>query len=192
MPRLFTGIEIPSETVRALAAMRGGVNGAHWSDPEDYHLTLRFIGDIDARTADHVAEILHEIRKAPMTLEFAGLDWFGGAKPRAIVAKLKPTAPLLELQMAQERALRRIGLAPETRNYLPHVTLARMRAVSPAAVADYLSARGDLKAPAFEAWRFVLYSSRDGTGGGPYVVEVAYPMSRSDSRPRLLASGAAF
>jgi len=176
MPRLFTGIEIPSETSRALAAMRGGVHGARWSDPDDYHLTLRFIGDIDLRTAEQIADILNDVRKPAGRLEFAGLAWFGGAKPRALVAKVKPTSSLLELQLAHERALRRLGLPPETRNYLPHVTLARLKSVSPMAVADYLGARGDLTAPGFEAGRFVLYSAREGTGGGPYVVEAAYPI----------------
>jgi len=177
MPRLFTGIEISPETIRALAAMRGGLYGARWAEPDDYHLTLRFVGDVDTPTAEQIADVLNEIRKPAAKLEFAGLDWFGGGKPRAIVAKVKPTAALLELQMAHERAFRRLGLAPETRNYLPHVTLARMRGVSPFAVADYLSAHGDLTAPPFEASRFVLFSSRDGTGGGPYIVEAAYPMS---------------
>ena len=82
----------------------------------------------------------------------------------------------MDLQAEQERRLRRIGLEPETRKYAPHVTLARVRGVAQAAVADYLAARGALLAEAFMAERFVLYSARDGSGGGPYVVEAAYPL----------------
>ena len=82
----------------------------------------------------------------------------------------------MELQAEQERRLRRIGVEPETRKYTPHVTLARLRGVGQAAVADYLASRGALCAEAFTAERFVLYSARDGTGGGPYVVEAAYPL----------------
>ncbi len=93
----------------------------------------------------------------PLAIGFEGLSWFGADKPRAIVARIKPTAPLIELQSDHERRLRRIGLAPETRNFTPHVTLARLRSASPAAVADYLGARGALVAPPFEAARFVLY-----------------------------------
>ena len=66
---------------------------------------------------------------------------------------------------------------------MPHVTLARLRAVAPAAVADYLGARADLTAPAFEANRFVLFSSRDSVGGGPYLVEAAYPLGEA-AEPR--------
>ena len=177
MQRLFTGIELPAECAAALASARGGVYGARWLEPSEYHITLRFIGDVDLRMARDAAETLAGIRRPPVSVSFEGLSWFGADKPRAIVASIKPTAPLIELQSEQERRLRRIGLAPETRNFTPHVTLARLRSVSPAAVADYLSVRGALVAPPFEASRFVLFSARGSVGGGPYVVEAAYPLA---------------
>ena len=55
------------------------------------------------------------------------MSWFGGAKPRAIVAKVQAEPALMDLQAEQERRLRRIGIEPETRKYTPHVTLARLR-----------------------------------------------------------------
>lgn len=176
MPRLFTGLEIPATTAAVLASARGGVYGARWIEPSDYHATLRFIGDIDLRMARDVADALAAIRRPPLSIGFEGLSWFGADKPRAIVARIKPTAPLIDLQGEHEWRLRRIGLAPDARNFTPHVTLARLRRVSPAAVADYLSARGALVPPPFESSRFVLYSARDSIGGGPYVVEAAYPL----------------
>ena len=106
-----------------------------------------------------------------MRVDFEGLSWFGGDKPRAIIAKVKPAPDLVELASDHERRMRRVGLAPETRHFTPHVTLARMRGVSARGVADYLGARGLLEAPGFVAERFVLMSARDGVGGGPYVVE---------------------
>jgi RNA 2',3'-cyclic 3'-phosphodiesterase len=176
MPRLFTALELPGLIAGQLALARGGVVGARWLEPEDYHVTLRFIGDIDARAARDVAETLGDIRRPKATVGFEGLSWFGGDKPRAIVAKVKADPALLDLQAVQERRLRRIGVQPETRKYTPHVTLARLRGVVQAAVAEYLAARGALQSEAFTAERFVLYSARDGTGGGPYVVEAAYPL----------------
>jgi 2'-5' RNA ligase len=174
MPRLFTGIEIPAETARDLADMRGGIFGARWMEPENYHVTLRFIGDVDARTADEIADMLDEVRRARVKIAFERLDWFGGDRPRAIVAKVKADPALMDLQAAQERRMRRLGLPPETRNYMPHVTLARLRSTSPMAVADYFHARAGLRAAPFDAPRFVLYSARDSVGGGPYLVEAEY------------------
>lgn len=176
MPRLFTGLEIPSDLAMDLGMMRGGISGARWIDVENYHMTLRFIGDIDDATACDIHSSLERIRRQPFTVTLEALSSFGGAKPRAIVAKAKPATPLVELQAQQERLLRRIGIAPEPRKFTPHVTLARLRAASSLAVADYLSARGLFFSRRFEARRFVLFSSRASTGGGPYVVEAAYPL----------------
>ena len=52
MPRLFTGIEIPEDVAFRLSLKRGGLPGARWIDPENYHITLRFIGDVDHATAE--------------------------------------------------------------------------------------------------------------------------------------------
>jgi len=176
MPRLFSGLEIPAEAAAALAGARGGIPRARWIEPSDYHITLRFIGDVDLGMARAIAQTLAQVRRAPLAIRFEGLGWFGGDKPRAIIARVRPSVELAELQAEHERRLRRIGLPPDARNFTPHVTLARLRTVRPTAVADYLTSRGALSPLGFEAMRFVLYSARDSVGGGPYLVEAAYPL----------------
>jgi 2'-5' RNA ligase len=176
MPRLFIAIELPEDARAELALARGGLNGARWLEPEDYHVTLRFVGDIDRRLAHEIADTLDDIRRPPLEMRFEGLGGFGGDRPRAVVAKLHPTRPLLELQGDLERRLRRIGLAPETRKFTPHVTIARLSHVSSLALADYLESRVERGYATFIATRFVLYSARPGVGGAPYVVEAAYPL----------------
>ena len=177
MPRLFTGLEIPAAAADRLALYRGGLVGARWIEPSDYHITLRFIGDVSVATANEIADSLDEIVLPAPGIAFDRLDGFGGDKPRAIIARVQPTPALRELQADQERRMRRLGLAAETRKFTPHVTLARLRSISPLAVADYLASRGALDVPGFRAARFVLYSAKDSVGGGPYVVEAAYPLS---------------
>jgi len=182
MPRLFTGLEISRNVADSLAMMRGGLPGARWIDPENYHLTLRFIGDIDDALARDIAGLLGRVQRRPFELRLDGLSSFGGRKPRALVASVTPVMPLLELQAEQERLLQRLGLEPEGRKYIPHVTLARLRETSSWQVADYLSARGHFRSAAFEVSRFVLFSSRSSVGGGPYVVEEAYPLGVPELR----------
>jgi 2'-5' RNA ligase len=177
MPRLFTGIEIPAEIGLALSSFRGGLPGARWVDPENYHLTLRFIGDIGDRMADEVCSILGDTRRrSPLPITIDGLDSFGGSKPRAVFARTSGNGELSELQAAQERLMRQVGLAPETRKFTPHITLARLKHASPIDVADYIATRGHFPKLTFTAHRFVLYSSRASVGGGPYVIEAAYPL----------------
>lgn len=182
MPRLFTGVEIPPAIGQSLAMMRGGLPGARWIDPENYHLTLRFIGDIDDALAHEIVDVLGRVHRQAFDLRLDGLTSFGGRKPRAVVAAVAPVAPLLELQAEHDRLLQRLGLEPEGRKYTPHVTLARLRDSSSRQVAEYLAARGLYRSSSFAVSRFVLFSSRASIGGGPYVVEEAYPLTAYDVR----------
>lgn len=178
MPRLFTGLEIPAQTGLMLSFLRGGLRGARWIDTENYHITLRFIGDIDDRMADEVADALDRIRRDPVEIRLNGLGSFGNGKPHAVWARVEPNPALMELQAEQERILQRLRLPAERRKYMPHVTLARCRSSSNQDVARWLAERGDFQAQPFTAGRFVLFSSRASIGGGPYLVEEAYPLGR--------------
>lgn len=177
MPRLFTGVEIPADVAQALSMLRGGLPGARWIDPENYHLTLRFIGDVDDTVAHEVASLLGRVKRSGFELHLEGVISFGGRKPRAVVATVAPVPQLLEVQAEQERLMQRIGLEPEGRKYIPHVTLARLRDSSSRDVANYLATRGLFRTPPFKVSRFVLFSSRNSVGGGPYVVEASYPLA---------------
>ncbi len=176
MPRLFTALEIPFEIGQSLALLRGGLPGARWVAPENYHLTLRFIGDIDDTLAVEIADLLDKVERPAFDLQIDGLDSFGGNKPRAVVAAVPVVTQLVELQADHERIMQRIGLQPE-RKYKPHVTLARLRDTSSRQVAEFLSTRQPFRSSSFPVSRFVLYSSRSSVGGGPYVIEAEYPLA---------------
>ena len=91
---------------------------------------------------------------------------------------------LAALQGEIERICQRLGLPADPRKFVPHVTLARLRNPSPIEVAGYLSSRGNFAAMPFKVGRFVLMSSRDSVGGGPYIVEEAWPLlGRDTTRP---------
>lgn len=177
MPRLFTGLEISPDAATELNMLRGGLPGARWITPENFHVTLRFIGDVDDVVAQEIDLALSRVRRAPFELSLQGLTSFGGRKPRAVVAAVAPSQALHDLQAEHERSMQRIGLAPDGRKYTPHVTLARLRDSSSRDVAEYLAARGLFRTPAFAVTRFVLFSARASVGGGPYVVEAVYPLT---------------
>ncbi len=178
MPRLFTGLEIPTDIGFALSLKRGGLTGARWIDPENYHITLRFIGDVDNQTANEVAnnlDYLGESLRFPIRLTHLGT--FGGDKPRALYAGVEPSEALNRLQSGHERMLQRSGLPAEGRKFVPHISLARLRGTSAGEVARYIAGAGRFEPLSFPVARFVLFSSRDSVGGGPYVVEETYPLA---------------
>ena len=157
--------------------LRGGLPGARWIDPDNYHLTLRFIGDVDDSIAHEVASLLGTVKRSAFELRLEGLTSFGGRKPRAVVAAVAPAQPLLEVQAEHERLMQRIGLEPEgPQIHAACHARAPARIPRAAQVAEYLSARGYFRTAAFRVSRFVLFSSRASVGGGPYVVEASYPL----------------
>lgn len=178
MPRLFTGLEIPADVGFALSLKRGGLTGARWVDAENYHITLRFIGDVDHQVADEIADSLDRLSNSMrFSIRLTHLGSFGGDKPRALFAGVEPSEQLTRLQAAQERVLQRAGLPPEGRKFVPHVTLARLRGTGALDVARFMAEAGRFEPLSFPVGRFVLYSSKDSVGGGPYVVEQSYPFA---------------
>ena len=167
MPRLFAGIEVPPHVRAMLSGLQGGLPGARWVEPSDFHITLRFIGDIGNRMAQAIASLLADVGS------------FGGDKPHSVFATVEPNRSLTDLQSEVERLVRACGLPVDKRKFQPHVTLARLRGSSPLDVAEYLSMRGYFPPQSYSADRFVLYSSRASVGGGPYIVETAYPLRRA-------------
>jgi 2'-5' RNA ligase len=191
MPRLFTALEIPRDAALSLSLLRGGLPGARWVDVENYHLTLRFIGDVEGHVADEIANALDRVRRHSFALTLSGVGAFGQKKPHAVWAGVAASPDLAALQAEIDRICQRLGIAADPRKFMPHVTLARLRNSSPLEVARYLSARGNFAALPFRVGRFVLMSSRDSVGGGPYVVEEAWPLSGSEIRASGPAAGAA-
>ena len=178
MPRLFTGLEIPADVGFALSLKRGGLSGARWIDPENYHITLRFIGDVDGNMADDVADSLDRLSNSlQFPIRLTHLGSFGGDKPRALYAGVEPSEALSRLQAAQERMLQKAGLPPEGRKFVPHVSLARLRGTSAEELARFMAEAARFEPLSFVPVRFVLFSSRDSVGGGPYLVEQSYPLA---------------
>ncbi|MBN9076333.1 MAG: 2'-5' RNA ligase [Rhizobiales bacterium 65-79] len=181
MPRLFTALEIPRDAALSLSLLRGGLPGARWVDVENYHLTLRFIGDVEGHVADEIANALDRVRRRSFQLTLSGVGAFGSKKPHALWAGVTASPDLNALQAEIERICQRLGLPADARKFMPHVTIARLRNVNPAEVAAYLSARGNFRTSPFRVSRFVLMSSKDSVGGGPYVVEEAWPLTPGET-----------
>src|SRR5690606_27235233 len=108
-----------------------------------------------------------------LSLEAVGV--FGGTKPHAVYAGVKPNEPLNLLQARHESAMRRIGLKPEPRRFPPQVTLASLPARELDDAYRFQMAHNLFATPEFEVRRFILYSARSHVGGGPYVPERFYP-----------------
>lgn len=175
MPRLFTGLKIPASIAERLRFMQFGLSGAKWIEPEDFHITLRFIGDVDGVMANEIVYGYEAIRSAQFSLRLAGVGLFGKDKPRMIWAGVEANDELKHLHMAHEALAQKLGLKAEGRKFIPHVTLARLRHGNRLEVSNYLQDHGLFETEPFEVSEFVLFSAKSSRGGGPYRIEEVYP-----------------
>lgn len=174
MPRLFTGLDIGADTRALLDGLKSPLPGAAWVDSRNLHITLRFAGDLDNPTAREFADQLSMIDVPCFNIRLKGLGVFGSNDPHTIWAGVEAGPELETLARANERAARLAGLKPETRAFHPHVTLARLKHSRDEAVARFLGRHAAFTSPDIFVSRFVLYSSRPSTGGGPYVPEETF------------------
>lgn len=180
MPRLFCALRLPSSVSMQLSLLRGGLNGARWIDPENYHLTLNFFGSVDRHRAGDLDAALSSIDRHDLELSIDRLDVFGNAKPHALFAAVTPDNALMELQGEISRIAKRLRIAPDKRKFIPHVTLARLSGTTPADAARYLTVKGGYTCAPFDVREFQLLSSKASVGGGPYVTERRYSLRSWD------------
>jgi RNA 2',3'-cyclic 3'-phosphodiesterase len=175
MIRLFVALSFPEEVRRSLAALCAGVPGARWSKPEQFHLTLRFIGEVDGRTANAIAEELSGILMPSFELSLFGVGTFGDKrKTHSLWAGVRPSTSLVRLQEKVDNACLRAGMAPDRRKFSPHVTLARLNNAPFDRLGAFLSHHALYAAPSFLCDRFVLYSSFLSSSGAIYTPEQVY------------------
>ena len=175
MIRLFVALDLPEEIRDELSAMCGGIPGARWVPEENYHLTLRFIGEVPGWQAQEVDEALAGIRAPGFDLTLRGVGTFQKAgRIAALWAGVEKSEPLLFLQAKVETALQRIELEPERKRFAPHVTLARTERAAQDKCMAFVQAHNLFRAAPVPVEGFTLYSSRLGKEGAVYEREVEY------------------
>ncbi|KLI63577.1 RNA 2',3'-cyclic phosphodiesterase [Aurantiacibacter marinus] len=157
--RLFVALRPPAEVCEALLDTMEGVAGARWQDADNLHITLRFIGEVDRHMYADILTALESVAMPPFPVEISGVGHFEGKRrSTAIWARVTPSPGLAQLQHRIEMACRLAGLPPETRKFVPHVTLARLNSGS-APIGEWLAAHGRLSCTPWLAESFALYES---------------------------------
>jgi 2'-5' RNA ligase len=178
MVRLFVAIPFPPALQAQLAQLSGGIPGARWTVSDNFHLTLRFIGEVDAHAYDDAVAALGQVRGAGFELVLRGLDQFGkGEKARVLWLGVEKSPALLQLRGRVESALSRAGLAPAARKYTPHVTLARLHGAAGGRLGEFVQANHLVRLGPLTVDRFALFSSLSDGDGPVYEIEVEYPLS---------------
>ncbi len=176
--RLFVGLDLPWELRERLAGLAGGIPGARWLPPENYHIMLRFIGEVAAHQAEEIDILLAGLRARGFTLSLAGVGTFAKAgRPVALWVGVERNRQLDLLRSKIETACQRAGLEPERRRFAPHVTLARLDNAAEAKLVGWVQSHNLFRAEPVAVEHFTLFSSLLGKEASVYTAEVDYALA---------------
>jgi 2'-5' RNA ligase len=130
--RLFVACELPDETRQALAAIatdlrKLGADSLRWVRPEGIHLTLKFLGGVDADRRPAIEQALAAaVQPFEANVRPSHVGTFGGNRLRVVWVGLDGDVDKLAgVASAVDQALEPAGFARETRPFAAHLTLAR-------------------------------------------------------------------
>jgi RNA 2',3'-cyclic 3'-phosphodiesterase len=176
--RLFVALDLPWTLRQRLASLAGlGIPGARWVPPENYHLTLRFIGEAPRHLAEEIDHALAALKTRDFALTLAGVGTFDkGRRPTSLWVGAERNRSLDHLRGKIETALQRVGLEPERRRFNPHVTLARLDNAAEAKLAAFVQAHNLFRSDPVSVEHFTLFRSQLGKEQSVYTAEVEYAL----------------
>ncbi|MBY6034395.1 RNA 2',3'-cyclic phosphodiesterase [Marinobacter daepoensis] len=177
MPRLFFGLEIPGATKAELLRVKTGLSGARWQQANQLHLTLAFLGEVEASRVPDAQSLAREVRHSPFDLRVQGLGCFGRPeKPKILWAGVTPETELRDLQQSLATQLTHHRFALKNPSFKPHITLSRFQANS-GSVAALLDQHPDTPFGCLAVHEFALFESRPGPQGSVYTVLERYSLT---------------
>ena len=178
--RLFVALDLPWDLRRHVAALSGGgIPGARWVPPENYHLTLRFIGETPGHRAEEIDIALAGLRARGFALTLAGVGTFakGGPQHGAVGRRGTQCRSSTTCRTRSKRRCSACGLEPERRRFQPHVTLARLDNVAEGKLVSFVQAHNLFRAEPVPVEHFTLFSSQLGKEASVYTAEVEYALA---------------
>ncbi|MEX2322864.1 MAG: RNA 2',3'-cyclic phosphodiesterase [Acidimicrobiia bacterium] len=180
MRRVFLGVPLADEARHALAsairrALPDGIPGRPVR-PQEWHLTLRFLGEVDDPTVDRVMAAMDGTDLGPrFTIRLGGLGAFPKASAAQVlwVGMLEGAERATLLAERADEALVAAGLEPQDRPYRPHLTVARLRPSESVSWVIGGAAAIDVR---WEVDRVVLYETRLRRGGARYREVEEFPL----------------
>jgi 2'-5' RNA ligase len=177
MLRLFVGLSLPEAVRTQLTFLSGGIPGARWTEPDNYHITLTFIGEVEDTVAEDLDGVLASLRVPGFSLRLDGVDTFQeGENPKLLWAGVSAPEALYQLKEKTDRALDMSRLPFDKRKYVPHVTLARLKNPDKEKLVNFMQAHHDFTTQDIGVTSVHLYQSHQTKNGSRYDILESYPL----------------
>ena len=176
--RLFIGIALPPSLSALLAKAAHTLVAAEgqprpritWTRPENMHVTLSFLGQVDPSRLDQIQHALATIHAPQLKLQLNGVGSF--PKSGILHTQIKPSPSLLNLAEQVFQSMEICGFPRERRPYTPHITLAR----SKEPIDIHHRTENPVFQQSFTAHELRLYESITGSEGAHYEVKASFPL----------------
>jgi len=160
--RLFVAIDLPDSTRQLLAGLDPHIRGARWTQSDQMHLTLGFFKDVTEDVELKLREKLSAVEFGAFFLPVNAVGVFPskGAPKVVWIGVGKAHPHLFQIYKRVQEAAMAVGIEPELRPWLPHITIARCRDVSGQALRKFLQSNAEFDAGMIRVDAFRLYSSK--------------------------------
>ncbi|HQT65973.1 MAG: 2'-5' RNA ligase [Rhodospirillales bacterium 20-60-12] len=176
--RLFVALDLPWQVKTSLAQLAINLPGARWVPADNFHLTLRFIGQATSLQAEEIDLALANLRGRAFNFTLSGAGWFEKAgRASSLWVGVERNDQLTRLQTKIETALQRVGIPPEKKRFSPHVTLARMDMPVSPRFAEFVQSHNLYRSPPIQAGHVTLFSSILGKDQPTYTPEAEYALA---------------
>ena len=180
MRRIFIGLQFPSAICDELKNLKGGVIGANWVAYENYHLTLRFLGECDNNLLDDIYLALSQIRTRSFSIQLQGVNHF---KKKGVIKSLwvgtVKNPSLIVLKTEIDFMLQKINIKKEGRAFYPHVTLAKLYRSRLSEVAFFEQMNNLYCSKKIPINHITIFESRSLKGGSIYQPLMKIPLTGS-------------
>jgi 2'-5' RNA ligase len=184
--RLFVALEIPEAVRRNLESvqndLRATAQDLRWVQSENFHVTIKFIGEISSEILPEIIEKMRSVRPGGVVeADFRGLGYSWNAKRGGVFwATMSASESLTTLASQMNRCLEGLGIPTERRAFLPHLTLARFKrgGVLPA-IRSAVAQNAGRHFGSMRADEFRLIESKLGPGGSRYSTLASFPFSQA-------------
>ena len=178
--RLFTALDPPEEVRARIAELQmPEALDARWTSPDQFHVTVRFIGDATTDEARRYETALGKIDAGAVDCVPYGLDVLPTRRdPSVLIVGLERTDGLMKVYREVSTVLEDEGVPPEDRSYRPHVTIARLGDRSASTVHTFLDDHDASSLPSFSVDTIHLYESTLTSTGAVHERRTSFPLSR--------------